>query len=506
MPILDAYGRKMPPSPSPRQRALRALKARYDGAATNSDNARHWANADLMSADAANSPEVRAKLRSRCRYECYESNSFCNGIVKTLANYLIGPGARLKMQTGQRVRDRQIQTAWRRWARRVKFARKLRTLRMAKAVDGEGVMLLTNNPRLPGPVKLDLQLREADQMATPQLLWPEKGKIDGVELDTYDNPIRYSFLKDHPGATHLTGNPLENEWIDARHVIHWYRHDRPGQHRGIPELAPALPLFALVRRYVLAVLAAAETAADFAGVMYTDSNAVDVDTDVDPMDAIELEMRAMLTLPAGWKLGQMKAEQPVTTFEEFRNAIWNEAARCVLMPFNIAAGNSAGYNFASGRLDHQAFDLAIDTDRCDCEDEVLERVFEAWLREYLSEMSGIAASDIDLSLYDQHSWYWPPKEHVDPQKQANATKTLWDLALISDDDYLFERGVDPDEHEEALSRQMARRRRLGLPLPGGASAGSDDEPEDDELDDDEKEAAVESHRAGAAAAGEMLHV
>ena len=38
--------------------------------------------------------------------------------------------------------------------------------------------------------------------------------------------------------------------------------DRPGQARGIPDITPALPLFAQLRRFTLAVLAAAETAAD----------------------------------------------------------------------------------------------------------------------------------------------------------------------------------------------------------------------------------------------------
>ena len=36
---------------------------------------------------------------------------------------------------------------------------------------------------------------------------------------------------------------------------------------------PALPLFAQLRRFTLAVLSAAETAADFAGILYTDAPA-----------------------------------------------------------------------------------------------------------------------------------------------------------------------------------------------------------------------------------------
>ena len=42
-----------------------ALRARYDAAVTTTDNRRHWANADALSADAAASADVRRTLRNR---------------------------------------------------------------------------------------------------------------------------------------------------------------------------------------------------------------------------------------------------------------------------------------------------------------------------------------------------------------------------------------------------------------------------------------------------------
>ena len=44
------------------------------------------------------------------------------------------------------------------------------------------------------------------------------------------------------------------------------------------------------------------------------------------------------------------------------------------MPLNIAAGNSSGYNYASGRLDHQAFFKAIRIDQADLADVVCTQV------------------------------------------------------------------------------------------------------------------------------------
>ena len=43
------------------------------------------------------------------------------------------------------------------------------------------------------------------------------------------------------------------------------------------------------------------------------------------------------------------------------------------MPFNVAAGNSSGYNYASGRLDHQTYYRAIRIDQAHLARTVLDR-------------------------------------------------------------------------------------------------------------------------------------
>jgi hypothetical protein len=44
------------------------------------------------------------------------------------------------------------------------------------------------------------------------------------------------------------------------------------------------------------------------------------------------------------------------------------------MPFNVAAGNSSGYNYVSRRLDHQTYFKAIRVDQSHLECVVLDRV------------------------------------------------------------------------------------------------------------------------------------
>jgi len=171
--------------------------------------------------------------------------------------------------------------------------------------------VLINNPNLDHPVKLDLRLVEADQVTTPATAIKRPDVVDGIELDNIGSPRAYHLLQEHPGAYGIGPDLVTSRRIPAAAMIHWYRADRPGQHRGVPEITPALPLFAQLRRYTLAVLGAAETAADFAAVLYTDAPASGEATPVEPLDVIELEKRMATTLPDGWKLGQIKAEQPL---------------------------------------------------------------------------------------------------------------------------------------------------------------------------------------------------
>lgn len=450
-----------------RNRDRAAVRATYDAAQTTIDNREHWAAADSLSPDASASADTRRTLRNRARYEV-RNNSFARGIVTTIANDTVGRGPRLRMLTKD---QKDLETAWKIWCRETRFASKLRTMRMAKVVDGEAIARLVTNRRL-STVQLDLRLYESDSLADPTFgYWRVEASnqeiVDGIELDAQGNPVQYHLFKVHPGGTNSGMLGIEGEWVRRANVLHLYREDRPGQHRGIPELAPALPLFAMLRRYSLSTLAAAETAADLAAVLKTDASNYTLDDvqGVDPGVSFPIRRRTIMSLPMGWEVQQLRAEQPTTTYREFRDAILNEICRCLNVPFNVAAGNSADYNYASGRLDHQMYFRAIDVEREDMIDNCVETVFERWLREYLALSSGIAPSDVNLELYP-HRWFWDPHPHVDPMKEASAVQMLWDKGLVTDDDYLMSQGIDPEEHYEKLKAMIEERKPLGLPLPG----------------------------------------
>ena len=397
------------------------VRGKFDVAESGEDR-RHWANADAFAADAALSPMVRRTMRNRARYE-RQNNSYLAGMSATLANDLVGTGPRLQLQFGDDENARMIERAFFDWSWQIDLASKLRTMREALVVDGEAFAMMITNPRMPG-VQLDLRLVESEMVATPtelmaQSITPDGSTVDGLEFDTVGNVTAYQVLNYHPGSNFRV-NTLEFQRVPASQMVHWFRPLRPGQHRGMPEVTPALKLFAQLRRYTEAVCAAAETAADFAGFLRTNSPAAEVD-EVEAFAEMPIEKRSMVTLPDGWTFEQLKAEQPTSTYAMFKRELIGEIGRCLGLPFNVSALDSSSYNYASGRMDHQVYATTQRIMRDDLERKLLDRVLEAWVNE--ATLAGYMPQGVPAFSEWDWSWQWDGKEHVDPKKEADAADT-----------------------------------------------------------------------------------
>jgi len=470
--------------PQPSQtvfQALRLIKARYDAAATTEENRRHWANADDLSANAANSPQVRHLLRVRCRYEV-ANNSYARGIVLTLANDVVGTGPRLQMLTGSAGANRRIEAEFALWARTVRLAERLRTLRMARAADGEAFALLTSNPALPTAIKLDLKLVEADQVTTPDLPLDADNAVDGIVFDAHGNPVEYHVLRQHPGERFVKLD-FEYRRVPAESVIHVFRSDRPGQARGIPDITPALPLFAHLRRYTLAVITAAEIAALPGGILYTDAPPNGEADAVEPMDLIELERGMLMTMPGGWRMSQMEANQPSTTYAEFKREILGEIGRCLLVPVNVLTGDSSRHNYASGRLDHQAYFKSIRVEQSQLEAVVLDRILAAWFDE-ASLLSGFLPDGLGPWGTWPRTWMWDGASHVDPLKEANAQSVRLASHTTTLADEYARIGLDWETQVRQRAKEHALLRSLGLITESASAISVDEETDDEEVLDE----------------------
>lgn len=478
MPILDAYGK--PIVAEKRRESFHRVKAKFDAAQTTDENTRHWANADYLGPNSELDPYVRRTLRARSRYEV-ANNTYAAGMLRTLANDTIGTGPQLQSQTGNREADASIEMRWWEWMQATKFAHKLRVMRESKARDGEVFASLRTNPRLPFPVQLDVQVHESEMVSHPSLSLTTSSLTDGITLDDFGNPIAYTLLLEHPGERiqHIGG--LLSETIRAEYMIHLFHATRPGACRGVPEITSALPLYAQLRRYTLAVIRCAESAALMSWMIKTQQSPSDPDA-AEPFDTIETERGMGMTLPAGWEMQQLRAEQPTDTYPGFKREIIAEIARCLTMPYNVAAGDSSSYNYSSGRLDHRTYYKSLRVERANIEVLCLDRVFRQWYAE-ASQIPGYLPPNFVPQTVPQYEWRWDGDEHVDPTKEADATETRLAIGISSFADECSKLGVDYEavhqKNADALGLTVKEyRSRLADRLLGPKAVAQAGKPQD----------------------------
>lgn len=462
--LLGANGKPMP-SPRPEKSdhiQRRPIHARYDAAQSGGEMVNYWASADALSADSANSQGVRAKLVQRSRYEV-ANNGFTAGIVTTHANYIVGTGPNLRLQTKSKEFNRMVELTWLRWSKAVLLRRKLWTLCHAKVTDGEGFAIVSNNPRNRHEVKLDLKLIETEQCHTPYLPIWTPNYIDGIQFDEFGNPESYDILPYHPGGPWGPGmTTLVPDRIPAEFVLHWFHQRRPGQHRGTPELTSTLNVGANCRRWREATIRAAEVAARITGALETNFPPNEDDAQLSPMAEFEIPAGMFVAMPVGNKLSQMRAEHPNAAYEVFLRSQIAEQARPLCQPINVAQGDSSNYSYASGKLDTLTYNLAADVAREDANDTVMEPLFRLWYRE-AELVFGWTAQGTQAE--PPHVWDWPPYPIADAEAQAraddsrlkNGTETLSGVYSKSGRDFedivvdmAADYGITEDEMRERL--------------------------------------------------------
>ncbi len=400
----------------------------FDAASTTRHNQKHWQFASDQDFDSL----VRMDRATLCQRAVYEvaNNGYAKGISNTLANDIVGTGPRLQLDSGNPEFDNECENRFMAWAKDCDFYRSLNLveiLRMAMATElvqrGESIIVFANDEQAGrNQIKLRIAIISAERLSNPYTIADSEKFHDGIMFDAVGRPDKYCILKSHPGSQWMSSS-FDYDVYPASRVIHFFVVDHPGQTRGIPWITPSLPICANMRRFTLATVNAAETAANISGTIHTSDATIDESEDVESNDVIDIERNALLTLPAGYQASQFKPEQPVATYEMFKAELINELARPLNMPYNVAAANSKNYNYASGRLDHQEYDKNIRTIQRLGEAKILNRIFATWLQEayFLPDFfDNKPAFDDVANAISSVQWFWTPRKHVDPVKEADA--------------------------------------------------------------------------------------
>lgn len=433
--------------------AKKHQRASFDGAQVNArfDNARHtpdtestFRNVDSLAMTAALNPTVRRTVRTRARYVVFNC-PYAFGMLDTHASYVVGSWVSASFPRGgipEDVRDKLVK-AFDAWALKVGLWEKLRTMVRAKTTDGEAFATFYTDPTIvdrTNTVTLNLATIECDRVESWTEAIKRENETDGIRFDPYGHPTEYRILKYHPGDYRAIRNIKykAGEWIKATNVIHYFDVLRPEQVRGVSDFVSALDIPADQKSYRSSVTQTAINAASVSGVLQTDNVPECFDDEdgelgkcameVKPNTIFQMQRGALVTLPEGWHLAQLQAQQPTEQYDKFVRALIAELARCISMPVNIAMCDSSQHNFASAKIDHTIYGDKINSIRSTLATKVLDRIFFKWLEEYavherLDEKTLLALSGVE--------WLFMARGNADVMKDASADNTRLGNASLS---------------------------------------------------------------------------
>ena len=130
-----------------------------------------------------------------------------------------------------------------------------------------------------------------------------------------------------------------------------------------------------------------------------------------------------MTLTEVYAMRQVKAEHTTTTYKEFQKSIVGKMARSILMPYNVASGDSSGHNFSSAKMDRLSWDKVLLIRQTDIKEDVLAEMFMSYWNEAVLTEGELPAKVRRFGYRPRLKWFFDGVGVIDELKEAKADQT-----------------------------------------------------------------------------------
>lgn len=424
------------PAPRPAGSAPSRMDAGLNVARRSDDTANHWLFARPETPAAAVRPRDRAEARTKAREE-YLNNPYGAGFAETFALYLIGSGPRLRFtgyeapsrQSADRDLIRYVEIQWRNWADSVRLAKTLRLAVKTLVVDGEVFLLESANPKRE-IFGINYQVLDPQRIGNPRGKNWTPTQQDGLFFDEFGN-LEAFCVYDVPEYESSYYDSGRYKIIPADNIHFTFKENLPESTRGWSWFAPVLESMGRLRDYEDGVIEAAKSAANtFAtietqsGYLNGDSNLFVEPTSYYPWESHAPQRNRVIQLPPETTMKAFQPAQPATDVPAFIAHQVARIGRGMGLTRNRSTGSSHEYNFASGKLDSQPFDLLLKCLQKDLlELDILDRLFADFYRAILPDLYARFGGVPSLREADW-CWSWPGAPLVDAEGEARANAIL----------------------------------------------------------------------------------
>uniref|UniRef100_A0A831XL27 Phage portal protein n=1 Tax=Geobacter metallireducens TaxID=28232 RepID=A0A831XL27_GEOME len=423
------------------------------------------------------------RMRNRSREQFY-NNEYAKRFYGLLKSNVIGhAGIALQVKAlaadGRldTVGNRAVEKAWKKWCNRgsCDVTRKLSFIDLLKialettARDGE--VFIRKVKGFPNAFRFALQLLEADLVdENLNTVLANGNKIRmGVEFDSWDAPVAYWILKNHPGD-YLYGYTVgTHERIPAEEIIHLYAPEFVRQSRGFPWGHAAMSRLRKIDKYEEAEVTAAYGAAAKMGFY-------EVDPAADPEEYVgedgetaeellsEFDPFTIEKLPPGYKFKAWDPQHPAGNYDPFMSRMLRAVASGFMLSYHSLCNDRGDANYGSqrgGTLEDRDVFKTIQTWLCEW---LLEDVFREWLPyAVLTGNCQIPPSDMprygDGATWKPRRWDW-----IDPLKDVTAKIKEMDAGLTTATSIVSEKGEDIEDLYQEKQQEMQLETTYGVTL------------------------------------------
>jgi len=426
-------------------------------------------------------------------HDLYRNSPIARGAIETKSASVIGTGLRLHSRPDREYLglddkraeafENAVERYWRLWFGTTACDSSgtqtgsgiFRTLYRAAKLDGDGLCLLPYKERDDSPVGLKLQVVDAARLSNKDNQQNTATRVDGIEKDEDGRPVKYHILNVHPG-NFRTYKGRKWSVVDAfgkdgrRNIIHFYRKERPGQSRGVPELAPVIGMIKQLTRATEAEIDAAVINAFFAVVFSSeDGGQMNIEEALDGelstvasgsgADDIDIGPGTAIQTPEKTKVDFVDPKRPNLDIPEFIEKILKQIGMALSIPYEILTKHFASSYSASRAAMLEAW-RHFEAERAEFVELVAEPVYFAFLDELVARglvsAPGYFADPVAKAAWRGCEFIGPPRGMIDETKEVKAAAARIDANLS---DHKRETALLTGRDWDLVVRQKAKEKK-----------------------------------------------
>ncbi len=358
---------------------------------------------------------------------------------------------------------------------------------------GDSFVLLASVSRDGWPFSLALQVIEADRVSNPTGAVDTPTQVQGIEKTEQGRPVAVHIADRHPNAwgawsRGATWSRVPIRGGDRVNVIQLMRKKRPGQTRGVPELAPVIEPLKQLARYTEAEIAAAVVAGAFSVFVKMDPDAFSEIFDTDAQSQLvgsakrwdgTVQPGAAVNLLPGESIETADASRPNPNFDPFVGAIMRQIGIGLNIPHEVLSKSfQSSYSAARAALLDAWRTFRIR--RAWLAARLCQPVYEEWLADAVASgrivAPGFFADPGIRRAWSRAGWTGDGPGAIDPSKEADAAGKRIDIGLTTLDEEIvaYDGGNWRQKHRQQ-KLERSEREEAGLvapitqPMPGAAA-------------------------------------